>query len=98
MAADLSCGCRTAPKERLCSYHEGRADERDLIVQWLLREPTVWLNRAAWAIERGEQSDGSKCPECNGERVIRNEWTGEVDRCPTCTPSDGPIAGGSMES
>lgn len=41
--------------------------------------------------ERGHEprhSDGPRCPECNGERVVRNEWTGEADRCPSCTHSD----------
>ena len=31
------------------------------------------------------QSDGSKCPECNGRGVIVDPWDEHVDRCPSCT-------------
>lgn len=37
MPTDLACGCRIGgPVDRLCGYHEGREDERAIIVSWLL--------------------------------------------------------------
>lgn len=55
MATDLPCGCRTKPKERLCSYHEGRADERDIVAQYL---EGVGHGLLADRITRGAHIDG----------------------------------------
>lgn len=53
-----------------------QAAERAAIVRWLRREPNVWLNRAADAIERGAHVDGC---ECVGEAKCCEHFLAELD-------------------